>query len=335
MILGNAARLDAARRLVAQFAARGRPVPPARPSPGVAPAQCMSPQASPVGWPISRDALIAELNARLAGKSEPNQVQTSYCGPAAFLYCLLEDRPDLYVAYAISLWEHGRFDFGRGATAMHLHGTNGMAKEMRQLQAARRKPGHAPVSDLDWMTMASLSASTRPLGRLWHSPRPSDQAGSVSYPEVVKGWFAALGLRPRVSTMGLGLATSSVAEFLSLMKQWSSCWIILQIDVSLLSGGRTSFFQGRHWIVVDPHRQPLVRNGEGKVVPMGDTSADIWKVPLNVVESGRVLDAPLMDHWMTNLRLVSWGRENYAMARQEVGHLVGRVYGGYAFPRFR
>lgn len=338
MIIGNAARMGAARQLISQFAAAGHPAAPAPAGgkPGPAPAGGRpDPQRSPVGWPITRAALVGELNDRLAGKSEPNQVQTSYCGPAAFLYCLLEDRPDLYVAYAIGLWQHGRFDFGTGASAMHLHGTKGMAKVMEGLEADRRKPGHAPVSDLDWMTMASLSASTRPFGRLQHSPLPTDQAGSISYPMVVKSWFAALGVQPWVSTMGLGIATSSLMEFLNLMRRWSSCWIVLQIDVSLLSGGKTSFFQGRHWIVVDPHRQPMVRDGAGKVVPIGETAADIWKVPLDVIESGQFVDGPLMNHWVTNLRLVSWGKENYAMARQELGHLVGRIYGGYAFPRFR
>jgi hypothetical protein len=77
-------------------------------------------QRSPAGWPVTRSALADQLTARLGGTDEPNQMSASYCGPAAFLYCLLEDRPDLYAAYAIGLWERGTHDLAGGGSPLHV-----------------------------------------------------------------------------------------------------------------------------------------------------------------------------------------------------------------------
>ena len=79
----------------------------------------------------------------------------------------------------------------------------------------------------------------------------------------------------------------------------------------------------------------MVRTAKGQVVPLGAAARDIWDVPTDVLERGDALDGPLMRDWVTNLRLVSWGHENYAMAQPKLGHLVNRIYGGFAFPRFR
>jgi hypothetical protein len=89
--------------------------------------------------------------------------------------------------------------------------------------------------------------------------------------------------------MGLGALPISLATFLDLMNSWPTCWIILQIDVSLLSGGETHFLKGRHWVVVDPHRAPMVRDGNGKTVPIGAAAQDIWDLRPAMIERGDVL----------------------------------------------
>lgn len=332
MIVSNKARLDVARALVKRFDDAGKVPAGMTPVGGAA----VSLQTSPAGWPMTRAALARQLTVRLDGRDEPNQMSTSYCGQAAFLYCMLEDRPDLYVAYAIGLWAKGEYDFSSGTKHLHIASDPGAKTAMKDFPTARKAHPTTTISELDWITMSSLSTSTRPLNRLLGSPKPSDQGASISYPWIVKDWFSNLGAPARVDTMGWGVATIPVATFLNLMNQWAACWIVLQIDASLLNGGGPRFFTGRHWVVVDPHRAPMVRLGDGgKVVPLGAAAAKIWDVPMPVIESGNVLDGPLMQNWVTNLRLVSWGHENYAMARQQIGHLVGRIYGGFAFPRFR
>ena len=130
MIPLNNARLAAAFKLLADFRAAGHVTPTEaatggghhHASPAAAPHGARPPadkQRSPVGWPVTRDALAAQIESRLKGASLPYQSNTSYCGDAAFLVALQVDRPDLYAAYAIGLWTQALFTFpGRSHAAL-------------------------------------------------------------------------------------------------------------------------------------------------------------------------------------------------------------------------
>lgn len=235
-------RLAAAAALLSRFEAAGRPSAKAPPKDRRARAAKL--QASPAGWPVARDTLIRQLRRRLSGRDFPRQVQTSYCGPAAFLYCLLHDRPDIYVAYALSLWLRGEFDFRTRSGSVEVEATRGTLQGLSKARIA--EPSRSFISDVDWMTMASLSVSTRSLGWVFGAPHPDDQIGSISYPNVIRGWFTAAGSRLRESTMGLGAAKSPLSATLRLMRHWPDSWIVLQIDSSLLTGGGTNFATQRH-----------------------------------------------------------------------------------------
>ncbi|MFN3675153.1 MAG: hypothetical protein ACK4TC_04180 [Sphingomonas pseudosanguinis] len=89
-------RMGHARLILQRFLGAGRPIGAKAPA-------LAALQKSPVGWPVTRDALASQIDARLRGVSMPRQRGTSYCGPAAFLYCILKDRPDIYVSYAVAL----------------------------------------------------------------------------------------------------------------------------------------------------------------------------------------------------------------------------------------
>ncbi|WP_230628719.1 hypothetical protein [Sphingomonas sp. Leaf37] len=323
MITGNATRLKAAQTLLLRFIEIGRNSDPKRRT---------ALQRSPAGWPIARDPFARQIKARLDGQL-PNQLETSYCGPAAFLYCLLHDRPDVYVTYALSLWERGHFRFGNRNATLTLSSDDGQVAAAKALTTVRAKDaGHRHIDDIDWMTMSCLSASTRPLDV--GAVKPKDQFGSISYPGVVRKWFVAAGAGVRADTMGAGLMKSSMLATLSLMKQWTGSWIVLQIDSSLLQGGTTNTFTKRHWVVVDPHRRPMIRKGAGgPVVPLGDAAEELWKEPSGDIARG--LQGVHMRDWDTNLSIVTWGDEHHAIHGRKLGQTIGRIYGGFAFSRFR
>ena len=314
MTISKGPRLAAAAALITRFAA-----PPKAASGKSQPSR----QNSPVGWPITRDALVQQLRRRIGGSDLPKQVNTSYCGPAAFLYCVLEDRPDIYADYAISIWSRGEYDFRSPLRTLDVVSNSDVRGALAVAQKAR--PGQRFISDLDWMTMAPLSMSTRPFSRVFGTPAPDDQVGSISYPAIVREWFAAAGARLREDTMGVGLLKNPTSRTLKLLAQWPTSWIVLQIDSSLLSGGATSTFRNRHWVVVNPHRRPLVRVAQtGQVVPMTDV--------LKSVPPGE--PSPDLGKRQTSLYFASWGNENTPMHHQHLGQLAGRIYGGFAFSRF-
>ena len=286
MTTRNPARLQAAKQLLARFRAAGRP------SGGAKPDQVTALQRSPVGWPVTRDVLVQQLTGRLTGTNTPSQVSTSYCGPAAFLYCVQEDRPDIYVAYALSLWLRGRFDFRTRIGAVDVEANSQTMGSMAKIQRAHADaPMTGSISELDWMTMASLSASTRPWFAPGHGATPDQVFKSITYPWVLKRWFASAGSRPVADSMGFGAMKSGLLNFVNLMRFWSTHWLVLQIDSTLITGGKVDTMRNRHWVVVDPHRMPRARHGpNGAVVPLGDLSFPNSTIcqPMASTTSGRV-----------------------------------------------
>ncbi|MEG3087220.1 hypothetical protein [Sphingomonas sp. PB4P5] len=323
MITGNTERMKVAVDLLRRFIAIGQTKDAKRKA---------ALQSSPAGWPVTRDMLARQLRNRLGGKL-PEQLGTSYCGPAAFLFCLIHDRPDVYVKYALSLWEHGHFRFGNKNAMVDIGTGSGTINAATKLVETRAKDGkHRYINDLDWMTMSCLSVSTRPFGI--GAVAPDDKLGSVTYPRVLRKWFVATGAAVRANTMGEGLLKSSMAATLHLMRNWGNSWIVLQIDSSLLQGGNTSTFEKRHWVVVDPHKPPMVRKGTGEPwMPMGDAAGEVWKVSPDRIAEG--LEGYHLKDWDTNLQVASWGDEHYPIHGAKLGQTIGRIYGGYAFGRFK
>lgn len=84
--------------------------------------------AAHVAWGVNRTQLIDQLRQRLSNDqhSWPHQGGTSLCGPAAFMFCLINDRPDLYVGHIIDLWTGRPATFGPAQCAtQHTGSGNG------------------------------------------------------------------------------------------------------------------------------------------------------------------------------------------------------------------
>jgi len=65
----------------------------------------------PKGRPFPRiapDQVVKELRERVNDPSTQDQMNTSLCGPAAFFYCVLNYKPELYVQYVIDLLTTGK-----------------------------------------------------------------------------------------------------------------------------------------------------------------------------------------------------------------------------------
>ena len=71
--------------------------------------------ALPKGRPfprISEADIIAGLHDRVVDPTKQNQGAAGLCGPAAFFYCVLNYKPELYVQYVIDLLTTGKARLG-------------------------------------------------------------------------------------------------------------------------------------------------------------------------------------------------------------------------------
>lgn len=257
---------------------------------------------SPVGWPVTREKLADQLIQRLKRTGEsgfPDQAQTSRCGPAAFLYCLLHDRPDLYVRFIFELWQNGvsNLNFEGSGPAYLVAPSAGTMRATAKALAAR-------MLELDWISMASLSKGGD------RTADPSDSLSAITYPSHLREWFEAVGSKPAIfqfsSVLGDSWISSiGLADLQKAIALWKVGWIVLEINPEVIEGQPKSSL-ARHWVVVNENSMPTF---DGKTldtfVNANRTNAKLEKITMQLACWGRrdnlikkdITVASFLDEW--------------------------------------
>lgn len=241
---------------------------------------------SPKGWPVTRKTLADQLTVRLQPgqpNNSPDQGRTSRCGPAAFLYCMIHDRPDLYVKLATDLWLNGVSNLKNGPTG---HNFVVKAGHKAITSAANLTPYN--ISDLDWMTMGCVS---KPNG----DAEPSQELLAITLPATMRDWFLAVGCRVNVYAFSSTLGTEifgliDVSDLQRGLSLFPTNWIVLEIDPKLIAGQRGGLFQ-RHWVVVNEQFMPT-----------------FGALPLGALRSVKKQDD--LKHLLINMHLACWGQRD-------------------------
>lgn len=125
--------------------------------------------------PFSKEQISQELKERLK-LPYPDQDEASLCGPAAFYYCLLKDRPDLYENMTWQLWKNGKTKLN-----------NLIIKPSNDCRNIKSIKG---INGLDWITLASLRDSSN---ALMDYDAVSDEAPGITMPSDFNKWFYKVG----------------------------------------------------------------------------------------------------------------------------------------------
>ena len=171
----------------------------------------------------------------------PNQGPTSLCGPAAFFYCLLIDRPDLYVKCVIDLWEKGEVKIKNLSIKPSED-----CKKPKSLENGR----YNKINGIDWITLASLRDSEN---IIFSYDEASDQAAGITLAGALKEWFLKVGAKLLFSnvTYGLHIGKDELLCLVKYKQQYSQAHIVSLINAELI-GGSSSGIPGikkSHWIV--------------------------------------------------------------------------------------
>jgi len=125
---------------------------------------------------IARQDVVDGLRARIKDPSKQDQSVASLCGPAAFLYCVLEEMPHLYTQYVIDLYRTGEARLG----GLHIKPSAGC----RGYDSPKNK-----IHPVDWIALASLRDSENSL--LSYSSA-DDTAAGITMPHTLADWFNKL-----------------------------------------------------------------------------------------------------------------------------------------------
>ena len=149
-------RMDYALRLIDRFP----PLPKGRPFPN-----------------IEQRDIVDGLRERVKTPKSQNQGAAGLCCPAAFFFCILNYKPELYVQYVIDLYTTGKARIG----SLEV-------KPSPQLKVAR--PPGDKIPPVDWVALASLRESSN-----WVLDITSvdDDVASGTRPAEVASWLRKIG----------------------------------------------------------------------------------------------------------------------------------------------
>ena len=193
-------------------------------------------------WPmLDRDEIGVGLLMRLAYPGLLRQGEASLCGPAAFLFGLLLDRPGFYAGFAIHLYERGTAVLGGLPVTPH--------DSVRQYAPPRSKDIHS----VDWMTMASLRDSEN-----WffsYDTADKEFAGATTPFELV-WWFTKAGYSDVKEDANLTRHQRDTDNIDDASRLFAAGYrVCLLIDSQMLETAHqaesgSALLADRHWIVL-------------------------------------------------------------------------------------
>ncbi|MBV8793178.1 MAG: hypothetical protein JO237_14145 [Pseudolabrys sp.] len=131
-----------------------------------------------MGFPhIGEARLVAGMIERVNDPTKQNQAAASLCGPAAFLYCLLNAHPEQYVQYVVDLYLTGKARIGS-------------LKVEPSVDCRYYAPPADRIAPVDWIALASLCDSENTT--LTYSS-VDDTAAGITMPHSLAHWLGAAG----------------------------------------------------------------------------------------------------------------------------------------------
>jgi len=194
----------------------------------------------PKGRPFPRiqlEDVVAGLRERVNDPRKQNQGAASLCGPAAFFYCVLNYKPELYVQYVIDLFTTGKARIGS-------------LKVEPSLPCRVYAPPASKIAAVDWIALASLRDSEN---TIMDYSSANDTVAGITRPGTLAGWFRHIGYQ--------GVRDNTNYYFCKGKKEIEDCDRDIRVwrDVCLLVNDNLLYPQKikqkstfcNHWIVLD------------------------------------------------------------------------------------
>lgn len=266
-------------------------------------------QAYPMGTPgdpFEKSKVVEQLRVRVARAHGqyvstqeriapyPNQQEASLCGPAAFFYALLMDRPDLYTQAIVDLWETGETTIGQ----LHIKPSHDCRnpKNFSDTSAGDR------ISAIDWISLASLRDSEN---AFFDYDSPSDQVPGITLPGKVESWFTKSGATVVFDNIQFR-GHINLKQFMELLSYQGPQYHVTSLVCAMMVDGGVGLGKN-HWIVWEgtPETQA------GAITPTTDLEEEI-----------------------TNSSFFSWGYVAHQTRRgYSLKQLLKDIFGGIVFSR--
>lgn len=186
--------------------------------------------------------IIEGIEERVTAPWSIDQAGASLCGPAAFMYCLAKDAPEIYAQYVCDLYLAGNARIG----ALSVEPSNACRNGRLQV-SSRNGETSRRIEVVDWIALASLRDSENTFYR--HRSVTSDVSG-ITMPGALTDWFSAAGYR-QVHQNTQVAGSAGTAHFLRAANYYQhNKNVCLFIAAKVKSGPFTVKAVPNHWVVL-------------------------------------------------------------------------------------
>jgi hypothetical protein len=181
---------------------------------------------------LSRTLFAQALMDRINSPTMIDQGTTSLCGPAVFLYNVLKREPADFAKYVIDLYETGC-------------GRIGSLEVKPGPDCQNYRVNTSDVAAVDWLALASLRDGAN---RILDYDSPSAQAGGITLPSSLAGWFRGANFRQVQNRTNL-FFDSDLSTLVTASTLYSAGSVVcLFIGANLLTGRSGDSVIPDHWV---------------------------------------------------------------------------------------
>ncbi|EAO2688015.1 hypothetical protein E2X65_23355 [Salmonella enterica] len=288
--------------------------------------------------PFQRSVIESQLqiranaaSSRYTGQSVvyPDQGRTMLCGPAAFTYCLMMDRFDLYKYAILDLWETGKTRLGsliinakqngegisnnaKKASLTYLENLFEWVEQKDHLGNVVGQVEVQRIPSIDWIFMACLRATSN--SKMTYD-NIDDKTSAITLGDTITSWFSALGSKKIFDNVSI--SDSNLQDICDLNKYVDtinhSTHVISMVSAIMLKDGDDSVFFSfkNHWITWESPLKYKVKN-------------NYEAVSLNASGESEI-----------KLDCFTWGHVNSDTFKQDVdlSEFLNCTYGGVVFAK--
>ncbi|MDR2093778.1 MAG: hypothetical protein LBP58_10800 [Azoarcus sp.] len=168
-----------------------------------------------------RDDFVKDLTDRHKVPSLINQDKTPLCGPAAFMYCIARENPDVYGEYVLDLAMTGEGRIG------NLTVTVG-----RDCRKAELNPNGEEIAPVDWVALASLRDASN---KVLDMESPGSKAAGITSSGTLAGWFRKTGwFKSGVIDTGNTFFTEDLKNLLEINLYQSGAYICMLLKDAII-----------------------------------------------------------------------------------------------------
>ena len=185
---------------------------------------------------ISRAEVVQGLRERVADPKKQDTSHVNLCGPAALLYCILNDNPEAYVKYVIDLYNGGS-------------GTLGTLNIRPGTGCRNCRPNPDKIEPVDWIALASLRDSEN---TILSYDSVEDGAGGITMPHTLADWFTAAGYQQIRNETNVFFTKGQSEIDATYIQRLLGRWVCLFINANMLYADKNTnrSLSPNHWVVL-------------------------------------------------------------------------------------